>query len=125
MKKNIAIVGCGYWGKNLIRNFSELKSLYAICDINENNLKSFKAKYPHLILYSDYKSLLKDPKAKAIVISTPASTHYSLAKEALLADKDVFIEKPLALNYKDGEELVLLAEEKNKILTEKIKYKIR
>ena len=116
MKKNIAIVGCGYWGKNLIRNFSELKSLYAICDINENNLKSFKAKYPYLILYSDYKSLLKDPKAKAIVISTPASTHYSLAKEALLADKDIFIEKPLALNYKDGEELVLLAEEKNKIL---------
>ena len=116
MKKNIAIVGCGYWGKNLVRNFSELKSLHAICDIDENYLKSFKDKYSDLILYNNYKSLLKDPKAKAIVISTPAATHYSLAKEALLANKDVFVEKPLALNYKEGEELVLLAKEKNKIL---------
>lgn len=114
--KNIGVIGCGYWGKNLVRNFYELKSLYAICDIDENNLKSFREKYSDVIFYNDYKNLLKDPKAKAVVIATPSITHYTLTKESLLADKDVFVEKPIALNYKDGEELVSLAKEKNKIL---------
>jgi UDP-2-acetamido-3-amino-2,3-dideoxy-glucuronate N-acetyltransferase len=116
MRKNIAVVGGGYWGKNLVRNFYELKSLYAICDIDDDNLKSFKEKYHNVKTYNDYQVLLKDPNAKAIVISTPATTHYKLVKEALLADKDVFVEKPISLNYKDGEELVSLAKEKNKVL---------
>ena len=116
MKKNIAVVGCGYWGKNLVRNFYELKSLYAICDIDEYRLKAFQEKYLNLTIYNKFQALLKDPNAKAIVISTPAATHYNFAKEALLADKDVFVEKPIALNYEDGEELVLLAKERNKIL---------
>jgi len=116
MNKNIAIIGCGYWGKNLVRNFYELNSLYAICDIDENKLKAFKEKYPDLHIFTNYRELFKDPKIEAIVISTPALTHYTLAKEALLADKDVFVEKPIALNYREGEELVSLAKEKNKIL---------
>jgi len=116
MKKNIAVVGCGYWGKNLVRNFHELNSLYAICDVDENILKSFKEKYSDLTTFSDIKALLKDPEINAVVISSPAATHYPLAKEVLLSNKDVFIEKPIALNYKDGEELVSLAEEKNRIL---------
>ncbi len=116
MKKNIAVVGCGYWGKNLVRNFYELKSLYAVCDIDKDRLKSSQEKYLNLIIYNEFQTLLKDPNAEAIVISTPAVTHYNFAKEALLADKDVFVEKPIALNYEDGEELVLLAKERNKIL---------
>jgi len=116
MKKNIAVVGCGYWGKNLVRNFHELSSLHAICDIDEDRLKSFQEKYTNIIIYNDYHALLKDSKVEAIVISTPAASHYNLAKEALLADKDVFVEKPIALHYKEGEELVSLAKEKNKIL---------
>jgi len=116
MKKNIAVLGCGYWGKNLVRNFYELNSLYAICDVDEKILKSFAEKYPNVTLSNDYKSLLKNPKVKAIVISTPAATHYSLAKKALLANKDIFIEKPIALNYEEGEKLVSMAKEKDKIL---------
>jgi len=116
MKKNIAVVGCGYWGKNLVRNFYELNSLYAICDINEDILASTREKFPGVILYRNYESLLKDQKVEGMIISTPVSTHYSFAKEALLSDKDVFVEKPLALSYKEGEELVLLAEDKKKIL---------
>jgi len=116
MKKNIAVVGCGYWGKNLVRNFYELKSLYAICDVDKDRLKSFQKKYSNLTIYNDFRELLKDPQAEAIAISTPATTHHNLAREALLADKDVFVEKPIAMNYKDGEELVSLAKEKNKIL---------
>jgi len=116
MEKNIAIVGCGYWGKNLVRIFYEINSLYSICDIDETRLNLFKEKYPDLHATTAYEALLRNQKIKAIVISTPAATHYSLAREAILADKDVFVEKPIALSYKDGEELVLLAKEKNKIL---------
>jgi UDP-2-acetamido-3-amino-2,3-dideoxy-glucuronate N-acetyltransferase len=116
MKKNIAVIGCGSWGKNLIRNFNELKALYAICDIDENKLNSFRAEYPEVVSYQDFNSLLDDPRVDATVISTPAVTHFSLTKKALLSGKDVFVEKPLALHYKEGEELVSLAEQKNKIL---------
>jgi len=116
MRKNIAVIGCGYWGKNLVRNFFELKSLYAICDKDRNRLKTFGDKYPNLTLYGDLDDILKDDKIDAVVISTPAETHYSLAKKVLLSGRDVFIEKPIALNFKDGEELVSLAEEKNRIL---------
>ena len=116
MEKNIAIVGCGHWGKNLVRNFHELNSLYAICDVDEEKLKLFKEKYPDVITHNDFKTLLTDPKIDAVVISSPAETHYALAKEVLLSNKDVFVEKPIALNYKDGEELVSLAREKKRIL---------
>ena len=116
MKKNIIVVGCGYWGKNLVRNFFALKSLYGICETNEKTLKSFQKKYPDLILYKNIQSVLEDKKVDALVIATPAATHYSLTKETLLAEKDVFVEKPIALNYQDGEELVSLAEEKKKII---------
>ena len=116
MNKNIGLIGCGYWGKNLVRNFYELNSLYAVCDIDQESLKSCQEKYPNLTLYSDHKSILKDPQVKAVAIATPAATHYSIAKEALLAGKDVFVEKPIALNYKEGEELVASAKDKNKVL---------
>jgi len=116
MKKNIGLIGCGHWGKNLIRNISELKALYAVCDLDQNKLKSVKEKYPNLFTYKDLDKLLKDPVIEAVVISTPAETHYSLAKKALMANKDIFIEKPIALNYKEGEELIFLAEDKKLIL---------
>lgn len=116
IERNIAVIGCGYWGKNLVRNFYELNSLHTICDIDEDRIKFFQKKYPDLAISYDYRGLLKNPEIKAVVISTPAVTHYPLAKEALLANKDVFVEKPLALNYGEGEELVSVAQEKDKIL---------
>jgi len=115
MSKNIAIIGCGYWGKNLVRNFYELNSLHTICDTDENKLKLFKKRYPDLNVCNNYKTLLKNPEIDAVVISTPAATHYSLTKEVLLADKDVFVEKPIALHYNEGAELIDLAKSKNKI----------
>ena len=66
MKKNISVVGGGYWGKNLVRNFYELKALYAICDIDDDKLKSFKEKYHNVKTYNDYQVLLKDPNVDAI-----------------------------------------------------------
>jgi len=116
MSKNIAVIGCGYWGKNLVRNFHELDSLCAICDADEGLLKSFKEKYPDLKTFTDYLDILKHPDIKAVVIATPAETHYSVAKDALLAGKDTYVEKPIAIHYKDGEELVAIASKENRIL---------
>ncbi|MFC2156955.1 Gfo/Idh/MocA family oxidoreductase [Acidobacteriota bacterium] len=116
MKKNIAVVGCGYWGKNLVRNFYELDSLYAICDADSKILKTFKEKYDGIVTYTDYSRLLKDESVEGIVISTPAVTHFSLASEALEAGKDVFVEKPIALNYQEGLDLVEQSKKEKRIL---------
>ena len=116
MKKNIAVVGCGYWGKNLVRNFYELSALHTICDLDETRLKSFQEKFPDLAITNDYKWLLNNSEIEAVVLSIPAITHYKFAKQALFANKDVFVEKPIALQYEEGEELVSLAKQKNKIL---------
>jgi UDP-2-acetamido-3-amino-2,3-dideoxy-glucuronate N-acetyltransferase len=116
MSKNIAVVGCGYWGQNLVRNFAELGSLYTICDSEPKVLKQSESLYPDVNTAKDYSQVLADPNIQGIVIATPAVTHYPMAKEALLADKNVFVEKPLALTVKEGEELVELAEKKRKIL---------
>ena len=116
MNKNIAVIGCGYWGKNLVRNFYELDSLNTICDVDEEKIKTLFKKYPSLNVTYDYRQVLKNPEIRAVVIATHAVSHYQLAKDALLSEKDVFVEKPIALNYEDGEELVSLAKEKGKIL---------
>ena len=108
MKKNIGIIGCGYWGKNLVRNFYELGALKTICDLDKDRLLSLEEKYPNIERRDDYQSLFKDADIKGLVISTPAITHYDLAKAAILAGKDVFVEKPIALRYTEGRELVSL-----------------
>jgi len=114
MKKNIAIIGCGYWGKNLVRVFHDLGVLCAICDCNSVHLKNF-VKY-RVDFYGDYKLLLENEKIKAVVIATPVSTHYTIAKESLLAGKDVFVEKPLAMKYEEGKELAQLAQKRDRVL---------
>jgi len=116
MKSNIAVVGCGYWGKNLVRNFNDLNRLYAVCDVKSKELNVVKKKYPDLVVHDDFDDLLSDSKVEAVVISSPAVTHHRLAKKAILAGKDVLVEKPLAMRYKDGEEIVALAEKKKRIL---------
>ncbi|MHA1381799.1 MAG: Gfo/Idh/MocA family oxidoreductase [Candidatus Helarchaeota archaeon] len=116
INKNIAVIGCGYWGKNLVRNFYELNSLHTICDLDEYKIKLLQEKYPETSVSHDYKKLLNSSEIDAVVIATPALTHYKIAKEALLAEKDIFVEKPLALSYKEAEELVSLAKINDKIL---------
>jgi UDP-2-acetamido-3-amino-2,3-dideoxy-glucuronate N-acetyltransferase len=116
MEPIVAVIGCGSWGKNLVRNFHELGALRSVCDIDENVLTSLRGKYPAVQAVLDFQALLRDPAVKAVAISTPAATHYELAKEALLAEKDVFVEKPIALVSQDAQELVTLAKEKKKIL---------
>jgi UDP-2-acetamido-3-amino-2,3-dideoxy-glucuronate N-acetyltransferase len=112
---HIAVIGCGYWGKNLVRNFHGLGVLKAVCDVSPSTLEEIKKAY-NVSTTDKIESILNDQDIKAVVISTPAAQHYQLTKEALLAGKHVFVEKPLALTYKEGEELVQLAKENNKVL---------
>lgn len=106
---NVAVVGCGYWGKNLVRNFAQLQSLRVICDANEASLQIQAELYPRVHLTSRFEDVLADANIQAMVIATPAVSHYAHVKQAILSGKDVFVEKPLALNYHEGQELVDLA----------------
>jgi UDP-2-acetamido-3-amino-2,3-dideoxy-glucuronate N-acetyltransferase len=114
--KNIAVVGGGYWGKNLVRNFVELGALHTICDIDSSVAERYRAQYPEARVCSDYRQVLQDDGVKGVVIAAPAVLHHPMARAALLAGKDVFVEKPLALKVEDGYELVELAGEHNRIL---------
>lgn len=115
-QKCIALIGAGYWGKNLVRVFWELGALRIVCDLNEKNLLDRKKEFPELETTSDYDSILDDDEIRAVVIATPAATHYDVCKKAMLAGKDVFVEKPLALKVEEAEELVKIAKENNRIL---------
>jgi UDP-2-acetamido-3-amino-2,3-dideoxy-glucuronate N-acetyltransferase len=112
----VAVVGAGYWGKNLIRNFHELGALSSICDTDSERLSSFTALYPGVQMVVAFSEILQDPTIKAVVIALPAETHSDAVREALLANKDVFVEKPLCLSVQEGEELVALAKKQERIL---------
>ena len=116
MDKNIAVIGCGYWGQNLIRNFAELGALHTICDSNPETLSRLEQLYLNINKEIKFEQVLANQEIRGVVISTPAMLHYSMSKQALEAGKDVFVEKPLALTVEEGEELVQLAEKSDKIL---------
>jgi len=116
MNKNIAVIGCGYWGKNLVRNFAELDALHTICDTDIKRLDQLKSLFTGLNIETDFEKVLLNNHIKGVVLSTGAESHYLMTKRSLLAGKDVFVEKPLALNTAEGRELVQLAEEKDRIL---------
>lgn len=114
--KFVALVGCGYWGENLVRNFYDLGALRTICDIRQERLEFFKQKYLNIETTNSFKEVLLSSNIKAVAISSPAVTHYELVKKALLYGKDVFVEKPLALNIGEAGELVRLAQKQKRIL---------
>ena len=114
--KNIAVIGAGYWGKNLVRNFSQLEVLKTVCDPDQTVRNKLIEDYPDVTAIADFKAVLNDTEIAGIVIATPAALHFDLTRKALLADKHVFVEKPLALTYKEGKTLLELADKQKKIL---------
>jgi len=115
-KVRVAVVGVGYWGRNLARNFYELGALGALCDANESVKDECAQKYQEVRFCSEFHEVLSDPSITAVALATPAVSHYEMAKAALNAGKDVFVEKPLAIDVKHGEFLVKLAEANHRIL---------
>lgn len=114
--KKIAVIGCGRWGGNLVRTFSELGVLKAISDENESRLKELQAKYNIDVIKTDYNDILNDPDIVGVAIATPAITHHDIAKKALQKGKDVFVEKPISLTTADAEDLISIAKSKDRIL---------
>jgi len=114
--KFIAQIGLGYWGKNILRNLHGLNVLHTACDSSEDIIAERRKSFPDVNYTSSFNEILETSDIRGVAISAPAVTHYDLVKKSLLAGKDVFVEKPLALTVKEGEELVKLAEEKNRIL---------
>lgn len=112
----IGQIGMGYWGRNIFRNLYDLGVLHTACDTNQNTVVDFKDKFPDVHYALSPKDIFRDHEIKAVVIVTSATSHYELVKEALLSGKDVFVEKPLALSVKEGEELVELAQKKKRVL---------
>ena len=105
-KVGMAVVGCGYWGPNLIRNFTTCptSAVVALCDQNETTLGKAGTLCPTARLTRDFSTLLADPEVEAVAIATPVGTHASLAAAALRAGKHVLVEKPMATSEREAED---------------------
>ena len=108
--------GLGYWGPNLARNFAELADLRWLCDLSSDLLSEASARHPQARTTTSFDEMLSDPELDAVAIATPVVTHFELAKQALLAGKHVFVEKPQAQSSAEAEELVAIAQENGLVL---------
>lgn len=115
---SVGVIGCGYWGPNLIRNFSGLSEckVKKICDLDQKRLQSMALLYPSIEVTSNYDDLTEDPEIDAIAIATPVRFHYEMAKKSLAANKHTFVEKPMVSNVKEGKELIQMAQKRNLVL---------
>ena len=112
----IALVGCGYWGKNLCRNFQALGALSTVVDATENGQATARSIAPNAIVSDNFNDILIDDQIQGVALATPAETHAELAIQAMRADKDVFVEKPMALSISDAEAMQKVALETDRIL---------
>jgi len=109
----VGVIGCGYWGPNLVRNFNQIKetNVIKVADLDDQRLKHMKSIYPLLETTRDYQDILADRDIDIVAVATPVGTHFRLASEALLAGKHVFIEKPMCRTVEEAEQLITLAAE--------------
>lgn len=114
----VAIVGCGYWGQNLVRNFWDQQdaTLAVVCDLDGTLLARTQRRYPSIEVTGSYQEVLRHPGVDAVVLATPVSTHYDFAKQALAAGKHVLVEKPMARRAHEALDLLELAERRRRVL---------
>src|SRR5262245_37391288 len=115
---SVGVIGCGYWGPNLVRNFRKISNctVRAVCDLNVERLGHLKGLYPEVETMTDFDRFLWETTLDAVAIATPVNQHYPLAKACLQAGKHVFIEKPMASSSAQCEELIEIAKQKGLIL---------
>ncbi|HHT9106480.1 MAG TPA: Gfo/Idh/MocA family oxidoreductase [Candidatus Wujingus californicus] len=114
--KFIGLIGLGYWGKNILRNLFELGVLHTAGDLSSQIISERKKEFHGVNYITKFEEMLNNKDIKAVAIATPAATHYEYVKQALLAGKDVFVEKPLALTVKEGQEIVDIASKRKRVL---------
>ena len=112
---NIAVIGCGYWGPNLIRNFNSLSgcSIKIACDLDQSRLAHMKSLYPGIDITTEFEGVIDNAEIDAVAVATPVRFHYEMAKKSLEAGKHTFIEKPMASSAAECNELIEIAESKN------------
>ncbi len=115
-KQKIAVIGCGLWGRNIVRNFYNLNVLDTVCDIDEENLNKVKQDYPEVKVSRDLNEILKNPEITAVAVVTPSHTHYKIVRQLLLAGKHVYVEKPISTVAQEAIELSKLANERELVL---------
>ena len=115
-EKNIAVIGCGLWGRNIVRNFYNLGALHSVCDMDDENIKMVHQEYPGVKTTKDFQDLIDNPEIKAIAVITPSHTHYKIVKTILEAGKHVYVEKPISTVAQQAKDLMELAEENNLVL---------
>lgn len=113
---NIAVIGCGLWGRNIVRNFYNLNALHTVCDLDPENLKIVKNDYPEINITNDINEVLNNKEITGVIVVTPSHTHYKLVKAALEAGKHVYVEKPISTVSEEARQLSLLADAKNLVL---------
>jgi UDP-2-acetamido-3-amino-2,3-dideoxy-glucuronate N-acetyltransferase len=112
----IALVGCGYWGKNLCRNFYGLGALASVVDASESGQTTARSIAPDILTTNNFEDILIDNQIQGVALATPAETHVDLAVQAMRAGKDVFVEKPMALSISDAKTMQKVALETDRIL---------
>ena len=110
MQKCTAVIGCGIWGRNIVRNFYNLGALFGVCDLDKENLKMINELYRDVYTTSNFDEFLLNPEVKAIVVVTPSHTHFNIVKKALLAGKHVYVEKPISTSSEEAGQLKELAD---------------
>ena len=114
--QRIAVIGCGCWGRNIVRNFYNLNALEVVCDLDEENLKKVQEQYPGVKVTKDFNDILKSDIVTGVVVVTPSHTHYKIVKALLEAGKHVYVEKPISTVAQEAKDLMELAEAKNLVL---------
>ena len=112
----IGVVGTGSWGRNLVRNFSSLGALGALCDVNGDTLNTLSAEFPEANTHHDLVAMLADPSVEAVAIATPSTSHAPLAKQVLYSERPVFVEKPLCTDLAQAQELKVIVDAKRLLL---------
>lgn len=115
-QQKIAVIGCGVWGRNIVRNFYNLNVLDIVCDLDESNLEKVKEQYPGVKVTKDFNDIINNEEITSVAVVTPSHTHYKVVKAVLEAGKNVYVEKPISTVAQEARDLSELAHEKGLVL---------
>jgi len=110
--RNVAVIGCGLWGKNIVRNFYNLNALNTVCDLDTENLNKLALEYENVNFTTDFNTVLQNPEINAVAVVTPSHTHFKVVSAALNAGKHVYVEKPISTVAQEAKELMELSDSK-------------
>lgn len=116
IQQRVAVIGCGVWGRNIVRNFYNLNVLDTVCDIDEENLKKVTEQYPGVKVTRDFNDIINNKTITGVCVVTPSHTHYNMVKAMLEAGKNVYVEKPISTVAAEARDLTQLAHDKGLVL---------